>query len=385
MKAKQIKNNETYKKSDWIIMKKLRKMEWWILICAIILCGIGLVALFSASYDSNLDEFKKQAVWIGVSLGIMIVIMFIDYKILIKLSPILYGIAIISLIAVLFTKPISGARSWFVIGDDLISFQPAEISKVFIILFLSYVISIIQRKGRSEINKITKLGIILATIAIPVLLIIIEPDYGTATAYIIAFVIMIFVAGIDKKYIISAFAIIIIVVPLIYNFVLPKHAKSRIDTFLHPESDPRGAGYNILQSKLAIGSGQVTGMGILQGNQTQLGYLYPKSTDFIFSVIGEEMGFVVACSVILLNVVIITKSIQIAKGTKDETGSYVAAGICGIFLFHTLENVGMTMGLLPITGVPLLFVSYGRKFNDNKLFVPWNFAKYKWAKKERNV
>ena len=366
-------------------MKKLRKMEWWILICAIILCGIGLVALFSASYDSNLDEFKKQAVWIGVSLGIMIVIMFIDYKILIKLSPILYGIAIISLIAVLFTKPISGARSWFVIGDDLISFQPAEISKVFIILFLSYLISIIQRKGRSEINKITKLGIILATIAIPVLLIIIEPDYGTATAYIIAFVIMIFVAGIDKKYIISAFAIIIIVVPLIYNFVLPKHAKSRIDTFLHPESDPRGAGYNILQSKLAIGSGQVTGMGILQGNQTQLGYLYPKSTDFIFSVIGEEMGFVVACSVILLNVVIITKSIQIAKGTKDETGSYVAAGICGIFLFHTLENVGMTMGLLPITGVPLLFVSYGRNFNDNKLFVPWNFAKYKWAKKERNV
>ena len=366
-------------------MKKLRKMEWWILICAIILCGIGLVALFSASYDSNLDEFKKQAVWIGVSLGIMIVIMFIDYKILIKLSPILYGIAIISLIAVLFTKPISGARSWFVIGNDLISFQPAEISKVFIILFLSYVISIIQRKGRSEINKITKLGIILATIAIPVLLIIIEPDYGTATAYIIAFVIMIFVAGIDKKYIISAFAIIIIVVPLIYNFVLPKHAKSRIDTFLHPESDPRGAGYNILQSKLAIGSGQVTGMGILQGNQTQLGYLYPKSTDFIFSVIGEEMGFVVACSVILLNVVIITKSIQIAKGTKDETGSYVAAGICGIFLFHTLENVGMTMGLLPITGVPLLFVSYGRNFNDNKLFVPWNFAKYKWAKKERNV
>ena len=242
-------------------MKKLRKMEWWILICAIILCGIGLVALFSASYDSNLDEFKKQAVWIGVSFIIMIVVMFIDYKILIKLSPILYGIAIISLIAVLFTKPISGARSWFVIGDDLFSFQPAEISKVFIILFLSYVISIIQRNGRSEVNKITKLGMILLTIAVPVLLIIIEPDYGTATAYIVAFIIMIFVAGIDKKYIISALVTVIIAIPLIYNFVLPQHAKSRIDTFLHPESDPRGAGYNILQSKLAIGSGQITGMG----------------------------------------------------------------------------------------------------------------------------
>lgn len=346
-------------------IKKLRKMEWWIPICAIILCGIGLVALFSASYDSGLNEFKKQAIWMGISIGIMIVIMFIDYKVLIKLSPILYGLAIISLIAVLFTKPISGARSWFVIGDDLFSFQPAEMSKVFIILFLAYVISIIQRKGRDEINRIPKLAIIVLTIAVPVFLIIVEPDYGTATAYIIAFILMIFVAGIDKKYIITAIAVVIIAVPLIYNFVLPQHAKSRIDTFLHPESDPRGAGYNILQSKLAIGSGQITGMGVLQGNQTQLGYLYPKSTDFIFSVIGEEMGFVVAGGVILLNIIIIVKSIQVAKGIKDEAGSYLAIGIAGIFLFHTLENIGMTMGLLPITGVPLLFVSYGRKFDDD--------------------
>ena len=115
----------------------------------------------------------------------------------------------------------------------------------------------------------------------------------------------------------------------------------------------------MLQSKLAIGAGQLTGMGILEGNQTQLGYLYPKTTDFIFSVIGEEMGFIVASGVIILNVVIITKSIQVAKGIKDEAGAYVATGIAGIFLFHTLENIGMTMGLLPITGVPLLFVSYG--------------------------
>lgn len=340
-------------------VRNLRKVEWWIPICAIILCGIGLIALFSASYDSGLDEFKKQAIWMGVSIGIMIATMLIDYKILIKLSPILYGIAIISIIAVLFTKPISGARSWFVIGNDLFSFQPAEMAKVFVILFLAYVIFTIQKNNRNEINKFPKLLIILATIAVPVLLIIIEPDYGTATAYIVAFLVMIFVAGIDKKYIITAFAVIIIAVPLIYNFVLPQHAKSRIDTFLHPESDPKGAGYNILQSKLAIGAGEITGMGVLNGNQTQLGYLYPKTTDFIFSVIGEEMGFVVACSVIILNVVIITKAIQVAKGVKDDAGAYVAAGIAGIFLFHTLENIGMTMGLLPITGVPLLFVSYG--------------------------
>ena len=340
-------------------IKKLKKIEWVIPISAIILCGIGLIALFSASYDSGLDEFKKQAIWMGISFITMIIVMFIDYKILVKLSPILYGAAIIMLITVLFTKPVNGARSWFNIGDGLFSFQPGEISKIFIILFLAYIISLIQRNGRREINRIPKLALIILIILMPVGLIILEPDYGTATAYIISFLLMIFVAGIDKKYIISAILLIAIIVPVGYKFLLPEHAKQRIDTFLNPEADPLGAGYNVLQSKLAIGAGQVTGMGILEGNQTQLGYLYPKTTDFIFSVIGEEMGFVVAGAVILLNIIIITKAVKIAKGIKDEAGSYVAMGIAGIFLFHTLENIGMTMGLLPITGVPLLFVSYG--------------------------
>ncbi len=340
-------------------IRNFRKIEWWIPVCVLLLCAIGLVALFSASYDSGLDEFKKQAIWVVISIVIMFIVMLIDYKIMIKLSPILFAISIISLIAVLFTKPISGARSWFDIGDGMFSLQPAEISKIFVILFLSLIISIMQRKGRDEINRLSKLAIIAFTIAIPLILIILEPDYGTATAYIVATLLIIFVAGIDKKYIITTLIAIVIAVPVMYNFILPEHAKKRIDTFLNPESDPRGAGYNILQSKLAIGAGQITGMGILEGNQTQLGYLYPKTTDFIFSVISEEMGFIVAGGVIILNVLIITKSIQIAKGIKDEAGAYVATGIAGIFLFHTLENIGMTMGLLPITGVPLLFVSYG--------------------------
>lgn len=340
-------------------IKRLKKIEWLIPICAIILCAISLVALYSASYDSGLDEFKKQAMWMGISFIVMIVVSFIDYKILVKLSPILYGLAIIMLIAVLFTEPVNGARSWFNIKDGLFSFQPAEISKIFVILFLGYVISLIQRNGRKEINRITRLALIILTILVPIGLIIVQPDYGTAASYIIAFLLMIFVAGIDKKYIITAILLVAVGIPVAYNFLLPQHAKTRIDTFLNPESDPRGAGYNVLQSKLAIGAGQVTGMGILNGNQTQLGYLHPKTTDFIFSVIGEEMGFVVAGGVILLNVIIITKSVKVAKGIKDEAGSYVAIGIAGIFLFHTLENIGMTMGLLPITGVPLLFVSYG--------------------------
>ncbi len=194
---------------------------------------------------------------------------------------------------------------------------------------------------------------------VPVLLIIKQPDYGTAIAFMLATALMLFVAGIDKKYIISIIAIIAILLPVAYNFILPEHAKTRIDVFLNPNLDPRGSGYNVIQSKLAIGSGQLFGMGILKGNQTQLGFLHPKTTDFIFSVIGEEMGFIIAGAVIILYVILITKAIQIAKTARDDLGSYIAMGIVGIFLFHMLENIGMTMGLLPITGVPLPFVSYG--------------------------
>ena len=125
------------------------------------------------------------------------------------------------------------------------------------------------------------------------------------------------------------------------------------------ESDPKGAGYNVLQSKIAIGSGELTGMGLLNGNQTQLGYLSPKTTDFIYSVVGEEMGFIISAAVILVYVTLITKSLYVAKTASDDLGSYIAAGISGIFLFHMAENIGMTLGLLPITGVPLLFISYG--------------------------
>ena len=337
--------------------RELKNMEWGLLVVAIILSIIGLVALFSATQETEYEEFTKQIIWIVISLLMMIGVMFIDYEVLIKISPVLYGIFIILLIAVLFTTPINGASSWFNIAG--FSFQPGEFAKIFVILFLAFTISKIQQRGKSEINKPLKLLLILAVLALPVLLIILEPDYGTAAAFLVAFVVMLFTAGLDKKYIISTIILIVIAVPLVYNFVLPEHAKQRIDIFLNPESDPRGAGYNIIQSKLAIGAGGLTGMGLLKGNQTQLGFLYPKTTDFIFSVIGEEMGFIATGIIVILYVFFITKILYIAKTAKDDLGSLVASGIAGIFLFHVIENIGMVIGLLPITGVPLPFVSYG--------------------------
>lgn len=313
--------------------KILKNIEWGILICTLILLAIGLVALTSATQNSDYDELKRQIMWVCISIPIMVIILFIDYDFIAKISPILYGIIIILLIVVLFTDPINGATSWFNIGS--VSIQPAEFAKIICILMLALVISKIQKNGRDEISKISKLLLVLGVFLLPTLLIIKQPDYGTALAFMMALVFMLFTAGIKKRYIIAAILLVVIAVPLLYFFVLPEHAKTRIDVFLNPDLDPRGAGYNIIQSKLAIGAGELLGMGLFKGNQTQLGFLYPKTTDFIFSLIAEEMGFIVAAGVIILYVILITKAIYVAKTAKDDLGSYIAIGIArSIFLSY---------------------------------------------------
>ena len=340
-------------------MKKyfLNNIQWSVLICMILLIAIGFVALYSATTSSDSEELTKQIIWFVIGIPVMILVTVIDYKMIAKVSPFFYGIILILLVLVLFTTPINGATSWFEIG--FFSLQPAEFAKIFVIIVFASVIAKIQEKDKKEINKPLKIMISLIVVAVPVALIVKQPDYGTALAFLISTILIFFCAGLDKKYIIFAILISIIVVPLMYFFILPPHAKTRIDVFLNPNLDPRGAGYNIIQSKLAIGAGKLFGMGLSKGNQTQLGFLYPKTTDFIFSVIGEEMGFIVSGLIIILYIILVTKALFIAKTAKDDLGSYIGAGISGIFLFHMTQNIGMTMGLLPITGVPLPFVSYG--------------------------
>lgn len=337
--------------------QQLKNMEWWILICVLILCAIGFVALYSVSYETEFSELKRQITWFGLSFLVMVIIALIDYEIIAKVSPIWYAFFIILLVGVLFTEPVDGASRWFDIGS--FSLQPAEFAKIFVILFLAYVMSKIQESGLYKINKIKWLALVLLIAAVPILLIVKEPDHGTAIAYMLITAFMLFAAGIDKKYVISIIVLAVISVPLLYNFVLPDYAKTRIDVFLNPDLDPRGSGYNIIQSKLAVGAGELFGMGLLQGNQTQLGYLHPKTTDFIFAAIGEEMGFIMTATIVILYVFLITKAIYVAKTAKDNLGSYIAVGIAAIFFFHMTENIGMTIGLLPISGIPLPFISYG--------------------------
>lgn len=267
----------------------------------------------------------------------------------------LYVITVLALIAVLFTTPINGATSWFKIGP--ISIQPSELGKITLILGLGKVIEHFKKKN--TLNKPLVVLTILAFIAVPILLVIKQPDYGTAMVLLAITAAMLFTGGINYKYIIGAVLITAIAIPLAYNYVLPIHAKNRIDVFLNPQLDPQGAGYNIIQAKLAVGSGQLWGMGLMEGNQTQLGYLPMKVTDFIYAVIGEEMGFIVSALVVVIFVLLIIRGFYIAKMTSDLFGMLVATGISTMYLAHFLENVGMNIGLMPITGIPLPFISYG--------------------------
>ena len=315
------------------------------------------MALFSANggIDGDIGETKKQVMWFLIGFAVMCVVVILDYEVLGKLWKFLFAISTLLLVGVLFTTPINGATSWFNFGG--ISLQPSEFSKIALILGLGKMIQ--KAKEKEKINSIWTLILLMLFIFIPIGLVIMQPDYGTAMVMLVIAGFMIFVAGLDYRYVLAAIILVVVGVPLAYEYVLPAHAKARIDVFLDPQLDPQGAGYNIIQAKLAVGSGQMWGMGLLEGNQTQLGYLPMKVTDFIFAVISEEMGFVVSSLVVILFVLLIVRGFCIAKDADDLYGKLIAVGVTSMYLAHFLENVGMNIGLMPITGIPLPFISYG--------------------------
>lgn len=261
-----------------MIKKVLKKMDYVLIAIVVLLFLIGIVALYSANggISGDTGEVTKQLIWFAVgTIGAMAMIV-IDYNTLGKLWMFIYGAILILLIGVLFTKPINGATSWFNFGS--VSIQPSEFAKIALILGLAKVIEYFKQKN--TLNKPLSILAILMVVLIPVALIIKQPDYGTAMVILVILCSMLFVAGIKWRYIISALLIVAILLPVAYFYVLPQHAKNRIDVFLNPQLDPRGAGYNIIQSKLAVGSGQLWGMGLFDGNQTQLRNLTNENNGF---------------------------------------------------------------------------------------------------------
>jgi len=337
----------------------LKNTDYIVLIIVILLFVIGLVGIFSAGYNTSLnkDEFIKQIMWFGIMIIAMILIWAIDYTTFDIAGYAIYFFSAIALVVVLTTNSLMGAKSWFNFGNFL--YQPSELMKIGYILCLAKLLSFFSKDILSSKDKIIKFVNLAALFLIPFILIILQPDFGTAIVFVVITFFMLFASGLKYRYIVSIIALVCLVAPLVYMFILTPIQQDRILVFLDPTLDPLGSGYNAIQSKIAVGSGMIFGTGLLKGTQTQFGYLPIKSSDFIFSVLSEEMGFVMSAAVIILFVILLLRLIKISANSSDLFGKYIVIGITGMLFFHFVQNIGMTIGLLPITGVPLPFVSYG--------------------------
>jgi len=336
-----------------------KNTDYIILILALVLTIIGIVGIYSAGVNSTSsgDEYIKQIMWASISLVIMFIVWMLDYHVSSVIGIIGFPICLILLVVVLFMPEINGASSWFNIGS--IQIQPSEFMKIAYILMFAKYIDYVHTKGKDAINKWYYLAIAVGIFLVPVGLIMLQPDFGTALVFASITFFMLFKSGLSYKYVLALILILIITVPLLYFFVLSEYQQERIQVFFNPEQEPLGAGYNAIQSKIAVGSGMLFGTGLTKGTQTQWGYLPVKSSDFIFSVISEEMGFVMSALIILIYIVMLYRILRISETSKDRLGSVITIGVFGMFFFHFLENIGMTIGLMPITGIPLPFVSYG--------------------------
>lgn len=335
---------------------RIKGFDKTLLILVCLLSIAGIFAIYSATYSyASLSNVITQSGAFVLGLGLMIVLTIFDYEQYEGLVKYIGGAAIFLLLLVLVIGKAGdwGAKSWIRIGP--IGIQPAEIAKVAFIITFSYHLD----KVHENINKPSILLGLIFHALVPIALILLQPDAGSAMVFVFILIVMLFVGGLSYKYIISAGVIGIASLPLIYNFLLDEFQKDRIRVFFNPESDPLYRGYNVIQSKIAVGAGRFFGTGFLKGTQTQMEFLPTKHTDFIFSVICEEFGLVGAMIIILMLAFLILRCIKTAQNANSRFGKYICTGVCAMFIFHVVENCGMCIGLTPVTGIPLPFISYG--------------------------
>ncbi|MEL7605049.1 MAG: rod shape-determining protein RodA [Sedimentibacter saalensis] len=351
---------------------KLKRFDFILFFTTIALCIYGFIIINSATMSkaSGSEPYlKTQIVAFSLGLGVMFFLVMIDFDIYGSFYLPIYGVSVILLLYVLI-NPVSASewgdvRSWIAIGP--VVFQPSELAKFGVIISVAKFIDI----NKDNINEPVVLIKVLVFAFFPVALILMQPDLGTALVFIFFIAVMIFVSGIDRKYIIAVIilALIMLVIGLIsFYFIMKDYTPNedyridRIVTFFYPELDPEDTGYQVIQSKTAIGSGMIYGRGLYKGVQNQLGYLPTKETDFIFAVIGEELGLVGGLGLLLLYALLLYRLIRIARHAANLFGSLIVTGITAMLLFHIFENIGMTMGLMPVTGIPLPFISSGGTF-----------------------
>ncbi|WP_053943085.1 rod shape-determining protein RodA [Kallipyga gabonensis] len=340
--------------------KRFAQFDWVLFIVTALLCVMGLVAVRSATYSDNPSMAPLVTQIIATILGFIAIaiLQWVDIDYLRKLAIPIYLIILLLLIATRlfgFGMDQWGADSWLKLGPVI--FQPSEFSKLGIIVFLAWLLE----RYKSKINKPTTIILIALTMAIPVFLILKQPDLGTAAVIIFFVAVMIFYADIHWGYILAAFVLALVAIPILYAS-LSGTQQDRILNFLDPFRDPRGSNYQILQGIVAIGSGQLSGRGYLQGTQTHFGFIPEQDTDYIFSVIAEEFGFIGGIFLIACYFILLFRMIMIARRAKDPFEGLLVIGIAAMIFIHVFENIGMTIGLMPVTGIPLPLISNGGTF-----------------------
>ncbi len=343
--------------------KKLgKRFDYKLFITTLILCGFGLLMLYSATLSfppaTSGKILKTQVASTILGFIAIFVLMSMDYQLLGEFYIPIYILSNFLLVLVLLFGTGAdqwGATSWLKIGP--ITFQPSEFVKVGLIISLSKFID----NHKESLNEPVTLAKILAFAMFPVLLILKQPDAGTAMVFIFFIAVMLFTAGLDWKYIWSAIVAGFLSLPVLW-FRLDKYQKDRIFDFLDPERDAAGTGYQALQGRIAIGSGKFLGRGLFKGVQNQYQYIPQKQDDFIFPVIVEELGFLGGIFLIIMYFIFLKRLIEIARESTDLFGSLMVIGFAAILVFHIFENIGMTIGVMPVTGIPLPFMSHGGTF-----------------------
>lgn len=323
---------------------------------AVVLAVIGCLLVYSATYysDPALTTFKKQVLWVAIGVALMIAFMLVDYHALFDVAPVLYVIGIVLLVYLMvFGRLTANVRSWIHIAG--FQFQPSEFMKIFTALMVARYFDTNDRAYLDMRSFLFAMGII----GLPVMLIIIQPDFGTAASFFPLVAVAMFFGGIRARIWIAMILIVAIALPTGYFFFLKPYQRERIMIFLNPERDPLGSGYQVTQAKIAIGSGGIHGKGFRHGTQAKLEFLPARHTDFIFAVLGEEWGFIGVLIVLGLYLFMVTQALLFAKHARDRGGTFLIICLISFIIFHVLINVSMQIGLLPTTGIPLPLISYG--------------------------
>ena len=334
---------------------KLRTLNWTIVVLVTIICCIGFALLYSVAGGSFEPWAGRQVVRFGIGFVVMLVVALVSIRTWYQLAYPIYGVTLLLLVATEFLGRMGkGAERWIDIGP--LQLQPSELMKLALILSLS---RFLHGVSLDDVSRPSRLVPALLMILMPAGLVLMQPNLGTATILIVGGCGLIFLAGLSWRIIVPVIAIGLAVIPLGWEFALKDYQKQRVQTFLDPDSDPLGAGYNITQSKIALGSGGVFGKGFGQGTQSRLNFLPEKQTDFIFTVLGEEFGLFGLLILLGLYLLLLLQGLNIALEARSQFGRLVAMGVCINFLLYILINTSMSMGLIPVVGIPLPLVSYG--------------------------